>query len=185
MYPLHHIQKCHSPFFKTKQGSPYSITERRVPEMIPVLGSQPAGDTNHKPDGTLPLLSTRPAVTPVTLNRAAINFAAWWTEAQWVWTVCLRLLTDSIVAAIWTHAYCTWVQHTNHSATEPPFLRLFDKKDAFWITRGTEQRNSILFVTKVSVILAWLDNYCCYHSSYTLCPQKTSTFLFFWITVKN
>jgi len=27
-----------------KKGSPYSITERRVPELIPVLGSQPAGD---------------------------------------------------------------------------------------------------------------------------------------------
>ena len=59
------------------KGSPYSITERRVPELIPVLGSQPAGDVNHKPDGRLPLLSTRPAVTPATLKRAAINFAAW------------------------------------------------------------------------------------------------------------
>jgi len=26
------------------KGSPYSIAERRVPELIPVLGSQPAGD---------------------------------------------------------------------------------------------------------------------------------------------
>jgi len=26
------------------KGRPYSITERRVPEMIPVLGSKPAGD---------------------------------------------------------------------------------------------------------------------------------------------
>jgi len=25
----------------------------------------------------------------------------WWTEAQWVWTVCLRLLPDSSAAAIW------------------------------------------------------------------------------------
>ena len=33
------------------KGSPYSITERRVPELIPVLGSQPAGDVSHKPDG--------------------------------------------------------------------------------------------------------------------------------------
>jgi len=40
-----------------------SITERRVPELIPVLGSQPAGDASHKPGGRLPLLSTRPAVT--------------------------------------------------------------------------------------------------------------------------
>jgi len=43
------------------------ITERRVPELTPVLGSQSAGDVNHKPDGRLPLLSARPAVTPATL----------------------------------------------------------------------------------------------------------------------
>jgi len=36
------------------------ITERRVPELIPVLCSQPAGDVSHKPDGRLPLLSARP-----------------------------------------------------------------------------------------------------------------------------
>ena len=38
------------------KGSPYSIAERRVPELIPVLGSQPAGDVSHKPGGRLPLL---------------------------------------------------------------------------------------------------------------------------------
>ena len=37
--------------------------ECRVPELIPVLGSQPAGDVSHKPGGRLPLLSARPAVT--------------------------------------------------------------------------------------------------------------------------
>ena len=57
---------------------------------------------NHKPDGGLPLLSARPAVTPATLKRAATNFAARWTETQWVWTVCLRLLPDSVATAIWT-----------------------------------------------------------------------------------
>jgi len=36
------------------KGSQYSIAERRVPEMIPVLGSQPAGDVSHKPGGRLP-----------------------------------------------------------------------------------------------------------------------------------
>ena len=56
---------------KKGKGSPYSITERRVPELIPVLGSQPAGDVSHKPGGRLSLLSTRPAVTPATLKRAA------------------------------------------------------------------------------------------------------------------
>jgi len=44
------------------KGSPFSITECRVPELIPVLGSQP---------------TARPAVTPATLKRAATNFAAW------------------------------------------------------------------------------------------------------------
>ena len=64
---------------KCKKGKvrPCSITERRVPELIPVLGSQPAGEVNHKPDCRLPLLSARPAVTPATLKRAATNFAAW------------------------------------------------------------------------------------------------------------
>jgi len=51
-------------------GSPYSITERRIPELIPVLGSQPAGDVSHKPGGRLPLLSAKTAVTPATLKRA-------------------------------------------------------------------------------------------------------------------
>jgi len=38
-----------SPFIPVK-GSPYSITERRVPELIPVLCSQPAGDNNNNDD---------------------------------------------------------------------------------------------------------------------------------------
>ena len=29
----------------------YWIAERRVPQVIPVLGSQPAGDVSHKPGG--------------------------------------------------------------------------------------------------------------------------------------
>ena len=49
------------------KGSPFSITEYRVLELILVLGSQPAGDVSHKPDGRLSLLSARPAVTPATL----------------------------------------------------------------------------------------------------------------------
>jgi len=59
------------------KGSSYSITEHRVLELIPVLGSQPAGDMSPKPGGRLPLLSARPAVTIATLKRAASNFAAW------------------------------------------------------------------------------------------------------------
>ena len=52
-------------------------TKCRVMELIPVLGSQPAGDVSHKPGGRLPLLSARPAVTPAALKRAATSFAAW------------------------------------------------------------------------------------------------------------
>ena len=59
------------------KDSPYSIAERRVLELFPVLGSQPAGDVSHKLGGRLPLLSARPAVTPATLKRADTNFAAW------------------------------------------------------------------------------------------------------------
>ena len=59
---------------KKGKGSPYSITECRVRELIPVL------DVSHKPGGRLSLLSARSAVTPATLKKAATSF----TEAQWV-----------------------------------------------------------------------------------------------------
>ena len=59
------------------KGSPYSTAKHRVPELIPVLGSQPAGDVSHKPGGRLPLLSAWPAVTLTNLKRVASNFAAW------------------------------------------------------------------------------------------------------------
>ena len=62
--------------YSTK-GSPYSITERRVPELILVLGSQPAGDVSHKPGRKPPLISASPAVTLTTLKRVVANFAAW------------------------------------------------------------------------------------------------------------
>jgi len=47
-----------------------------VLELIPVLGSQPAGDMSHKPGGWLPLLSARPTVTLATLKRVATSFVA-------------------------------------------------------------------------------------------------------------
>jgi len=59
------------------KGSPYPITERMVPELILVLGSQPAGDVSHIPGGRLPLISARLAVTPATPKRAATSLAAW------------------------------------------------------------------------------------------------------------
>jgi len=57
---------------KRGKGSPYSIAERRVSDLIQVLGSQPVGNVSHKPNSRLPLLSDRPAVTLATLKRAAI-----------------------------------------------------------------------------------------------------------------
>jgi len=59
------------------KGSSYSITERRVPQLIPVLDSKPADYVSHKPGGRLPLLSATPAVTVATIKRVATNFAAW------------------------------------------------------------------------------------------------------------
>jgi len=47
----------------------------KVPELIPVLVSQPAGDVSHKPGGRLPLLSAMPAVTLATLKRAATTYS--------------------------------------------------------------------------------------------------------------
>jgi len=47
-----------------------------VLELIPVLGSLPAGDVSHKPDVGLSLLTVRPAVTLETLNIVATNFYA-------------------------------------------------------------------------------------------------------------
>ena len=57
------------------KGSPNYTAERRVPELIPVLGNQPAGDVSHKPGGRLPLLCARPAVTLAVITRVATNFA--------------------------------------------------------------------------------------------------------------
>jgi len=55
-------QNATTALLQDRKGSPYSIAERSVPELIPVLGSQPAGDVSHKPDDRLLLLSARPAV---------------------------------------------------------------------------------------------------------------------------
>ena len=60
-----------------KEGSPYSIAECTVPDLILVLDSQPAGDVSHKPSGRLPLLSARPSVTLATVKTAAASFTAW------------------------------------------------------------------------------------------------------------
>ena len=57
----------HDPAVEGYKGSPYSTAERRVPELIPVLGSRPAGDVSHKHGGRLPLLFATPAASAVRL----------------------------------------------------------------------------------------------------------------------
>jgi len=90
--------------------SPYSIAERRVPELIPVLGSQPAGDVSHKPGGRLPLLSASPALTLATLKKAATNIAAGLSHNPARPTIHLYLSTWQHGALqFFLYYYCTWV----------------------------------------------------------------------------
>jgi len=53
--------------YKKGKGSPYSITERKVPALIPVLGSQPAGDASHKVCSRLPPPQPLKGLLPVLL----------------------------------------------------------------------------------------------------------------------
>ena len=48
---------------KGSKGSPYSIAERRVPDLIPVLSSQPVGGVSHKPGVRLPLQTVSVCMT--------------------------------------------------------------------------------------------------------------------------
>jgi len=126
------------------RGSPYSITERRVPELIPVLGSQFAGDVSHKPGGRLPLLFARPAVTVATLKRDATNFAAWWTDARRVWTVCRDCYPTASRLRYERGPFCAWVQHANHSAIELTSHRIIFTKRLNSGQRWESVQNMIL-----------------------------------------
>jgi len=91
------------------KGSPYSIAKCTVPELILVLGSQPAGDVSHKPGDRLPLRSAKPADTPATLKNQLSGLLPISPLGEQMQdgsdrTVCLRLLPDSVVAAIRTRA---------------------------------------------------------------------------------
>jgi len=60
------------------KGRPYSINYRAWGSGAdPGSWQSACRCVSHKPGGRLPLLSAKPAVTPVTLKRAATNFAAW------------------------------------------------------------------------------------------------------------
>ena len=68
-HQLGHMQVCIS----LQTDNHASTPPLRVPELIPNLGSQPAGNVSHKPGGTLQLLSARPAVTLATLKRLPVS----------------------------------------------------------------------------------------------------------------
>ena len=101
----------------------HTRNERKVPELILVLGSQPAGDRSHKPGGRLPLHPARPAVTSpaakhhrslastklyclVTEARACKQLALGWTRK--------RDGRDSNPRPVY-RKFCL----SDHSATEP------------------------------------------------------------------
>ena len=65
---IHSLAVC-GMVHKKGKGSPYSIAEHRVSELIPVLGSQPAGDVSHKPGGRLPLVAWHSGRTSVSSRR--------------------------------------------------------------------------------------------------------------------
>ena len=120
-----HIERLpHNPPVKKGKGSPYSITECRVPKLIPVLCSRPAGDVSHKPVGGLSLLSTRPTVTPATFKRAATNFSSWWTEAQWVWTVCRFRCLNVLLPPSVIFGWQTFAAYTRVARLVPLLLNI-------------------------------------------------------------
>ena len=61
--PVYEISYDYLTIKSKGKASPYSITKRWVPELIPVLCSRPAGDVSHKPGGRLPLLSASHTLT--------------------------------------------------------------------------------------------------------------------------
>jgi len=58
---------------------------------------------SHKPGGRLPLLSTRPAVTPATLKRAATDFAGLRRRRAQVQIAVATLPGNSLRQTVHTH----------------------------------------------------------------------------------
>ena len=92
---------------------------------------------SHKPGGRLPLLSTRPAVTPASLERAAANFAAWWTEPQ----CCEQFAYDCYLTMsrlrFQPRRFCAWVQQANDLAINRsrcmPLTVLLQYLHLYWV----------------------------------------------------
>jgi len=87
--------------------------------VVPVLGSQPAGDVSHKHGGRLPLLSARPAVIFPARRPVPVSMLGEQRHDG-----CEQFALDCYLTASrlrFKPGHC--VQHANHSATEPPLLR--------------------------------------------------------------
>jgi len=84
---------------KKGKGSPYSITERRVPELIPVLGSQHAGDVSHKPPAVGCHYFPPGLQLPLQLLRGLLPILLLGEQRHDGYD-CGRLLPDSVAAVI-------------------------------------------------------------------------------------
>jgi len=102
-----------------KKGSPYSITEYRVLELILVFGSQCAGDVSRKPSVgchcfppglQLPLQPVRGLLPVSLLGEQRHDGCEWFAWGCYPTASKLRFEP---------RPFCTWVQHANHLATEP------------------------------------------------------------------
>ena len=102
-----------------EKSSPYSITERRVPELIPVLGSQPAGDVSHKPAVGCHYFPQGLQLPPQPL-RGMLPILLLGEQRH---DGCEQFALDCYPTASRMRfepgPFCAWVQHANHSATEP------------------------------------------------------------------
>jgi len=79
---------------------------------------------NHKPDGRLPLLSARPAVTTATIKRAATNFYCLVNRGTMGVNSLPKTVTWQRHGCDLDPGFCAWVQHADQSATEPPWQLL-------------------------------------------------------------
>ena len=121
----------------------------RVPELIPVLGSQPAGDVSHKPGGRLPLLSAGPSegcyqfCCLVNRGMMGVNSLPKTVTRQ-------RRGCDLIP-----------VQHANHSATEPSlalYILAQSLRNTLWyddsVDSSVEENSSVFSLIR----MRWLPS---------------------------
>jgi len=124
----------------------------RVPELIPVLGSQPAGDVSHKPGGRLPLLSAGPSEGCYQF-RCLVNRGMMGVNSLPKTVTRQRRSCDLIP-----------VQHANHSATEPSlvlYILAQSSRNTLWyddsVDSSVEENSSVfsLFASASEATATW------------------------------